>query len=364
MNGLSGDMARRIMATKGEIRIYNNDFSPILHYDALMDSLYQRFPQIDALGPVNRDDFLIRRRHFTTYTEAFGIDFERHNNISEIFDMIRIGSPTEADLKNNGIILGFELSQNLLATVGDTVEVVSPTMLIPTPLGMMPRTQRFRVIGVFMTGLPEFDRLYSYIDFQNSKSFKRHNGADYIEVKTNLTNLNFSRLARDIENAFPNLTAQHWEIFDRTLYQAIKVEKIAMFAVMTIILILASFNIAGNFIRTVTEKKEEIALLKSIGMNKRDIFGFFITMGVFIGVPAIIIADILAFTLLYLQSVYEFILIPVPGFPFEAVPVDLSLSRFVSFSLLALFLCIAGTLYPAYKTMKINIIDVLKESEN
>jgi lipoprotein-releasing system permease protein len=237
-------------------------------------------------------------------------------------------------------------------------------MLIPTPLGMIPRTQRFRVVGVFLSGLPEFDRLYSYIDFQNSKSFKRHNGADYLEVKTDISNLNFNRLANEIETAFPHLIAQHWEIFDRTLYQAIKVEKIAMFAVMTIILILASFNIAGNFIRTVTEKKEEIALLKAVGMNKKDIFGFFITMGVFIGVPAILIADVLAFTLLYLQSVYEFIQIPVPGFPFTAVPVDIDVSRFVLYSLLALVLCVAGTLYPAYKTMKIDIVDVLKEEEH
>jgi lipoprotein-releasing system permease protein len=363
MNGLSKEMARMIISTKGEIRIYNRDFSPILEYNSVIENLYERFSEIVAVGPVNRDDLLVRRR-FTAYTETFGVNFDKHSEISDIFDMIRLGTPTEESFSNRGIMLGLELSHNIVATVGDTVEVISPSILIPTPLGMIPRTERFRVVGIFSSGLPEFDRLYSFINFSSSKNFKRHNGADYLEVKTNIKDFDFRRLVHQIEREFPDLTAQHWEIFDKTLYQAIKIEKIALFAVMTIILILASFNIAGNFIRTVTEKKEEIALLKTIGMNKKDIFTFFVTMGVVIGVPAILVADILAFALLYFQQTYEFIQIPVPGFPFTAVPVDLNLNRFINYSILALALSIAGTLYPAYRTMKINIVDVLKDNEN
>jgi lipoprotein-releasing system permease protein len=190
-------------------------------------------------------------------------------------------------------------------------------------------------------------------------NFKKRKGADYIEFKTNITDYKYSGLTQQIEADFPRISAEHWEIFDKTLFQAIKVEKIALFVVMAIIIVLASFNITGNFIRTVTEKKGEIAILKTIGMDKKDIFGFFILMGLIVCTAGVIIADMLAGLLLFLQARYEFVQIPVPGFPFTAVPVDLSVSNILMYSLLTLAICLLGTLYPAYKTMKVNIIEVL-----
>ena len=364
MNGLSNDMARRIVSTKGEVRIFNHNFAPFEDYTAFTGSLMAKFPQVIQAGPVNHSDFLLRRRNYTAYTENHGIDFYKHLKISNIFNMIRLGNPTEASFKNNGIVLGLDISFQLNATVGDTIDVVSPQIMIPTPMGLIPKVERFRVVGVFQSGLPEFDRLYSFMDIDNSKRFKKHNGADYIEIKTNIKNLNFRKLVKDIEREFPHVVAEHWEIFDKTLFQAIKIEKIAMFVVMAIILVLASFNITGNFIRTVTEKREEIALLKTIGMDKRDIRILFIIMGFMIGIIGIVISNILAFILLYTQKTYEFVQIPVPGFPFTAVPVDLSFSRMLNFSLLTLIICLIGTIYPAYKTLKIDIIDVLKEENN
>ena len=358
MNGLSKDMQRRIISTKGEIRVFNQDFSPILDYTNLTDVLENEYSAVKIASPVNQGEFLLRRRNLTAYTENFGIDYNKHKEISNIFNMIRIGNPTEESFKNNGIMLGLDISFQINATVGDTIDVVSPGILIPTPLGLVPKTERFRVVGVFQSGLPEFDRLYSFIDLEKSKMFKRHNGVDFIEVKTFT---NGRELAKQIEKGMPNLSAQHWETYDKTLFQAIQVEKIAMFVVLSIILILASFNITGNFIRTTTEKREEIAILKTLGMKKNDIIAFFILMGAMICLAGILIANVLAYALILLQLKYAFVQIPVPGFPFSAVPVDLSFSRMIGYTVLTVFICMLGTFYPAYKTTKINIIDVLHE---
>jgi len=363
MNGLSNDMARRIVSTKGEIRVFRTDFSPIINYEDLIVELEENYVHIDIAGPVNQNEILLRRRHLTAYTENFGIDYAKHKDINSIFDMMVIGNPTEEDFRNNGIVLGLDIAFQINTTVGDTLDVVSPTVLVPTPLGLIPRTERYRVVGIFQSGMPEFDRLFSFIDIERSKNFKRHNGVDFIEIKTNLKDMSFSKLTQQIERDMPLITAQSWEEFDKTLFQAIQIEKIAMFIVMTIIIVLASFNITGNFIRTVTEKREEIAILKTLGMDRKEIFAFFMIMGLFICSAGIVIADILAFIVLFFQYKYEFILIPIPGFPFSAVPVDLSFWRFVSFSILTLLICTLGTIYPAYKTMNINIIDVLHEEQ-
>ena len=361
MNGLSNDMAERIISTKGEIRIIREDYSPFLETDGFIDSLVNNYPQIIEGGPVNRDDLLIRRRHQTAYTETFGIDFNKHSKISNIFSMIKIGNPDESTFKNNGIIIGLDIAFNLVATIGDTIEVISPAVMTPSPLGLIPKTERFTIVGIFSTGFPEFDRLYCFIDIEKSKEFKRHNGADYIELKTNIRNFKYQKITQQIEKDLLGIKAEHWEIFHKTLFQAIKVEQIAMFAVMTIIIVLASFNIKGNFIRTITEKKAEIATLKTLGMDKINIFSFIMIMGLIVCGAGILIADLIAFLLLYLQVKYEFIQIPIPGFPFTAVPVDINLLRFIYFSLLTLLICTIGTIYPALKTMKIDIIKVLHE---
>jgi lipoprotein-releasing system permease protein len=365
MHGLSKDMATRIIGAKGEIKVYNKDFSPIIHYDTQINELCEKFKEITNAGPVNKGEYLLKRNHHTMYTENFGIDFKTYEKNSDILKKMRIGTPNDSLFKENGIILGLDLAWNLIATVGDTVELVSPLLMVPTLFGgFLPKIQKFKVVGIFHTGMPEYDGIFSYIDINNSTRFKPNKGIDHIEVNTKIKNNKLKSFTEKIEKEFPNLKAEHWEIFDKSLFQAIKIERIAMNIVMSIILILASFNMTGNFIRTITEKKEEIAILKAIGMNKNDIVLFFIIMGLIIAILAIFIADIMAFLLLFFQSVYQWVKIPVPGFPFSAIPVDLSIIRIILFSLLAIFICLIGTLYPAIKTLKIDIIEVLNEEKN
>jgi lipoprotein-releasing system permease protein len=361
MNGLGDHMAASIISTKSEVRVLNYDFRSFDNYHVVIDSLMSRYTDIVAAGPVNHSELLLRRGNFSIYTDNFGVDFEKHSIISQVFSQIRLGMPTAESFRDRGIILGLDMAYHINATIGDTIDVVSPLIMIPTPLGLIPRVEKFVVIGVFHTGLPEFDKLFSYIDIDNSMSLKRRPGVDYIELKTNIKNFKFNRLTKKIENDFPHLRAEHWEIFDKSLYQAIKIEKYAMFVVMSIIIVLASFNITGNFIRTVAEKKEEIAILKTIGFELRSIYGFFMLMGFLLGVAGIFIANFLALVLLICQDKFGFVEVPIPGFLFSAVPVDISITRFLLFSLMTIVICMLGTLYPAYKTMKINIIEVLHE---
>ena len=110
MNGLSQDMARRIIDTKGEIRIFNNDYSPLYDYRDFIDELETNYPLVYAAGPVNKGEVLLRRRNLSVYSENFGIDFNKHKDISNIFNMMRIGNPSEERFKNNGIILGLDIS--------------------------------------------------------------------------------------------------------------------------------------------------------------------------------------------------------------------------------------------------------------
>jgi len=364
MNGLSTDMTNRIISTKGELRIVNKNYQPFVEYETLIENLVNKYPQLIVGSPVNREDLLISRKHYTAYTETFGIDYNKQKEISNILETVKIGFPDEKRFKDKGILIGLDIAFNIMATIGDTIEIISPAVMTPSPFGMIPKTDRYTIIGIFTSGLPEFDRLYSFIDIENSKNFKKHNGVDYIEFKTNIKKHNYEKIANQIEKDYPDLKVEHWAIFDKTLFQAIKIEKYAMFVVMLIIIVLASFNITGNFIRTVTEKKSELAILKTLGMKPREIFEFFLIMSLLVCSAGIFIADLLAVLLLFLQKKYDFIQIPIPGFPFTAVPVDLNFFKIFYYSCLTAIICLIGSLYPAYKTMKIDIITILHDENN
>jgi lipoprotein-releasing system permease protein len=363
MNGLQKNMTKQIVETKFEVKVYNKDYSPIIDYQQIAESLVNDFPEVITASAVNKGEFLLRKKNYTQYTENYGVDFLKHEKNSKLFQNIFLGYPDEESFKANGIILGSDLAWNIVAGVGDTIDVVSPLILIPTPFGLIPKIEPYKVVGIFNSEFQEFDMTYSYIDIENSKKLRTKEGIDFLELKTNITDYNYRKLVNKIEEKYPNLVAEHWEIYDKTLFQAIQIEKIAMFVVMSIILVLASFNITGNFIRTISEKRDEIAILKAIGMTKKDIRKFCLIMGITVGFSGIVIADLLSFFVLKIQLKYEYFKIPVPGFPFNVIPVDLSFLRILLFSALCLIICIIGTIYPTNNALKINIIEVLNEEK-
>ncbi len=360
MNGFDSDMRSRVIGTKAEIKIYNENYLPLTSFTDIADKL-ESLPFISGISPVCENELLIQNEKQISTSVCYGIDWNEHKNVTQLLDKIVVGNPTSELLNEDGIILGLEQSISLRVTVGEYVQVSSPLGTEPTPFGLLPRNRRFKVIGLFISGLPEFDRIYSYISLKNAQYLGRlKNEVNYLEVKT--INMNkaekYSTLIdNELEN---NYLVENWSNFEANLFNAIKMEKMVMFLVLALMLLIASFNMSGNFIRLVAEKKTEIGILKAMGASDKDIIRIFSRIGLMLGALGTAIGFSSALILLLAQAKWHFITIPVPGFALHWLPVELRLSDFIGVPIITLIISLLTTLYPARKTIQINPIRTIR----
>lgn len=361
MNGFDRDMRGRVVGTKAEIKIYANNYLPLSNFKEIAEKV-NKLPFIIGTSPVCENELLLQKEKNITTSICYGIDLEQHKKVTELLDKIVVGNPTTEDLQDDGIILGLEQSLSLHSTVGEYVQVSSPVGTEPSPFGLLPRSRKFKVVGLFISGLPEFDRIYSFISIENGQYLGRLDSeANYLEVKTKDTNRaeKFSKLIN--KEIGENYLVEDWSNFEANLFNAIKMEKMVMFLVLALMLLIASFNMSGNFIRLVAEKKTEIGILKAMGATDRDVIRIFTRIGMIIGISGTLIGLGAALILLLSQAKWHFITIPIPGFALHWLPVELRLTDFIGVPVITIIISLLTTLYPARKTMKINPIKTIRD---
>lgn len=363
MNGFERDMMERIVGSKAEIRIVSTDRSAITDHDRLISAIESQ-PGIIAASPVVSNELLAQKGRSVTAINAFGIDYDKHSELIDLSEQIRIGRPDQATLEENGIIIGLDLSLTLNATVGEYIQLSSPVNRVPTPFGMIPRMKRFRVIGIFISGMPEYDKTYTYVSLGNARYFAGYEeGVNLILVKT-ANPARSARYARNLQRVAGNdYIVEDWSKFDASLFQAMQLEKGVMFSVLALMLLISGFNMAGNSLKTVVEKKNEIGILKSLGMKTGRIKSFFIGINIVIGLAGIIIGGILSIVFLYLQNRYQIIQIPVPGFPMQWLPVVVKIVDFIVVPSIVLLICLSATIFALQKIKAIEPIKIIKDLE-
>jgi lipoprotein-releasing system permease protein len=262
------------------------------------------------------------------------------------------GGSTEGAETHPGIILGKELALRLQAFRGDAINVVSPVGPV-TGMTMTPKIRTFTVVGIFESGMFEYDSSLAYIALgEAQKFFNMGETVSGLEVKVDEIFL-ADAIAHDIEAAigFP-YWARDWMQVNRNLFSALKLEKTMMFLLLVLITIVASFNIVSTLTMIVTEKQREIAILKAMGATRGAIMKIFMLNGLIIGLVGTVIGIPLGYAFLYLiqnywtfdQTVYYISRIPV-----HVQALDVTL---VSFS--AILISFAATLYPSWQAAKLD----------
>jgi len=360
MNGFDEDMQKRVIGSKAEIRIYRHDYAALNNHAELVQKL-QQIPQVKGAAALCENELMLQKKQKMVATISGGINYQNYQQIAPVVADIVVGAPTAADLADDGIILGLGMSVELQATVGEYVTLSSPVGTIPTPLGLLPKSKKMKVVGLISSDLPEFNSLHSYISLDNGQYFLgSEQGVSRIEVSTYHPEKSAS-VAEEISALLgAEYQVEDWSEFEANLFNAIKLEKAVMFFVLALMIVIASFNMIGNFIKLVTEKRTEIGVLKAMGMADRDIWQIFVMIGTILGSLGTVIGLILALALLITQQVYPFISIPVPGFPLLWLPVKMELSNFIFVPILVIFISFVTTLYPARKTYQIEAIKIIR----
>jgi lipoprotein-releasing system permease protein len=268
--------------------------------------------------------------------------------------------PSAARDSPPGILLGEELyARTLHVFVGSDVDVACPLCGVG-PSGPMPRLRSFRVAGHFYTGMYEFDSKLAYVSLTEAQKFLRMQGeVTGLEVRTT-TPEHAAHVAAEISARIgPAYEVRSWEELNRNLFMALKLEKIAMFVVLTFIALVASFSIVSNLIMLVTEKGQEVAILKSMGARDIAILRVFFAEGLCIGLFGLILGAICGIGGCLLLSRVGLPLNP-DVYYIQKLPVVMRASEISLVCLAALGLCCLATFYPAFLASRMRPVEGLR----
>jgi lipoprotein-releasing system permease protein len=259
-----------------------------------------------------------------------------------------------------GIIIGRELSSSIGVFKGDMITILSPVGKIG-PLGMLPKVRQFRVAGIFEVGMFEYDSSLVLTDLKAAQEFFDMGDA-VTGVQLRLDDIYKAPVVRErIQKmlGFP-LYAKDWMQMNRNLFSALKLEKFAMFIILILIILVASFNIVSTLIMNVMEKKREIAILKAMGATDRGVMNIFMIQGLFIGIVGTVAGVACGYLLCYVLNTYQIIKLPADVYYLSHLPVKTKLIDFLVVSLSAVTISFLATIYPAWQAARINPVEPLR----
>lgn len=358
MSGFDHALENKVIGIESQIIVLNYKGS-INHYNGVMKDI-SAIKGVKSVSPFIYTDVMISAGGTSTGSVLRGIDIKTEEKVTNLKKYLIKGSLNGLDSKKyNGIVLGKVLAQNLGVSVGDNVLIMSPQGQI-TPFGVVPKTERFTVCGIINSGMYNYDSTFSFISIKNAQMFLGLPPYTITGIEVKLDKLGLANLyAKKIDkilNKKPSSSfyALSWEELNKNLFSAIRLEKLTMFIILSLIVLVAAFNIISTLIMVVMEKRKDIAILKSIGASSRDIMIIFIAQGVIIGLVGTSLGLISGFLIGYLEKTYHIISLPSSVYYITTLPIRMTPGEFIVIGSSALFLSFIATLYPSYKASKID----------
>lgn len=263
-------------------------------------------------------------------------------------------------LKYPGIVIGRELSRNLGVFYNDLVSVISP-MGVMTPMGMVPRIKRFRVVGIFESGMYEYDSSFVYISLKNAQKFlNMPDIATGVEVKIDdiyrAKEVGY-RIMRGLGSPY---WTRDWMEMNKNLFAALKLEKITMFVILILIILVAAFNIVSTLIMVVMEKNKDIAILKSMGATAKSIMKIFIIEGLTIGIIGALLGTIGGYALSFFLAKSDLIKLPSDVYYISTLPIKIESIDSILIVVFAIGISFLATLYPSWQASRLVPAEALR----
>ncbi len=270
-------------------------------------------------------------------------------------------------LKNNSISIGKELSLNLNVNVGDSILIMSPVG-IKTLVGTLPKQEIFKIISIFDSGLSDYNQNIVYVNLETLESFFNKKIEDrFLEFYfKNPKNIKIHK--KNLTNLYPDNLVYTWSDMNKSLFEALKVERNVMFIILSLIIIVAAFNIISGLTILVKNKTRDIGILKSIGVSNKSIKKIFFFIGFIIGTSATFFGAIVGTIFsIYIENIRQLIsnifgvsLFPEDIYILNSMPSEINLNSIIIISLCSIFSTILVSIYPASKASKLDAVKTLK----
>ena len=354
MNGFRSELINKIVGFNAHavVKPYNKSIDIKLEKDVLM-SLYSNDAEAVILNKYNIKGILLKgylEKNFKKLEIAKNKEFIGNNNLTV-----------------NSISIGQELSFNLNLDIGDTITVMSPSG-VQTIVGSLPKQESFKIISIFDSGLSDYNENVAYINLESLESlFEKEAELRFLEFYfKNPQKIENYKIA--LMNLYPEQLVYTWADMNKSLFSALKVERNVMFIILSLIIIVAAFNIISSLTILVKNKTRDIGILKSIGVQNFSIKKIFFLVGFIIGTSATLFGVIIGTLFsIYIENIREFIssLFNISLFPEEiyflsTMPSEINIQSIFLISICSIFTTIIVSIYPAFKASKLDTVKTLK----
>ena len=382
MNGFRTNLRNAVTGSLPHITIFAWD-DAMVNYSGLQKRL-DAHPEVNGVAPYIFKQALLTGRIKPKGALLRGIDPQQEANVTRIASYLRdevygfTPSPKDQELIStrllerlshpearkkrlkDGIILGAKLARQLEAEVGGSVKLVSSEQRL-TPIGDVPRIKKLEVIGIFESGISGYDEVLAFIDFRLlQKIYRMQNKITGLGVRIGDPE-NAPDIADELADLSEDYIVGNWADENKSIFQVMKIEKIGLFLILSLIIVVAAFNIISSLIMLVLEKSREIAILKALGAKDSGIRRIFFFQGLVIGSLGTIGGVLVGLAICWILMSFDIIDIPPGVYPGgNRIPVlidwfDVALATVASFTI-----CILVTLYPASKASRLNPVDPLR----
>jgi len=358
ITGFQEDVQDKILGTTSHIMVSDLSGDGLKDYPGIMERI-RGLKGVVSVTPVVYGQVLINGPSRSSGALLKGIDFEREMKSSSWLRKLESGSIPQAGPQAE-ILLGSEIAFSIGAGPGDSITVLTTASRL-SPMGLFPKTKRFKVSGIFNTGLYEFDSSTVLVPLETAQRFLGfEEKATYLQVK--ISNIfEAGNLGQRIKEGLPPLTyVTTWMELNRSLFSALKLEKSIMFLTITLIVFVAALNIIATLILMVMEKTRDIGILMAMGATARHIRSIFFLQGALIGIIGTTLGVVLGLVWCWMANAFRLIRIPVDIYQISYVPFRLGGLDLILIVGVSLAISFFSTLFPSHRAAKTDPVVALK----
>jgi lipoprotein-releasing system permease protein len=366
MNGFQKEVRDRMLGVVSHIEIFAPNGAALPDLAGTLAQV-RAHPQVLAAAPFIATQALLARGEDMKGTIVRGIDPALEPGVTDLAAGLQNAALARLVSGEFGVVLGGELARSLGVREGDKVTLVAPSGQV-TPAGVVPRLKQMTVVGTFDSGHYEYDSALVLIHMDDAARIFRLEGPTGVRVK--LKDLHQARevgaeLARSLSG---DLVVRDWTRQNRTWFAAVQVEKRMMFIILTLIVAVAAFNLVSTLVMTVTDKRADIAILRTLGASPRSIMGIFVVQGAMVGVIGTFAGLALGLGVAYnidvivpaLEQLFHASFLPKDIYLISRMPSEPQQSDIVPIALISLVLAFVATLYPSWRASQVNPAEALR----
>ena len=361
MNGFKTDLTKKILGLNPHIVIEPNSFEI---NDLYISKISDNFKNFTLSRSFSGEGIIITNENAKGVILK-GVD-KNEENIIEFFNRFVV----DGNLKDFGagkILIGSELAYNLNLKEGESINVMS-SAFVSTPLGNLPKQENFKVAGIFNTGFLEFDQNLIFLNIEDVLAiFEKDKKDQNIEIYLqDPLKANFYK--KKIQKIDQNFFIYTWSDLNKSLFSALKVERNVMFLILSLIVVVAAFNIISGLTILIKNKTKEIAILKTLGLSNNSIKKTFFLTGLSIGffatVSGIVLGVLFSINVekirIFLSSAFNFEIFPSDIYFLEELPSEINLYSILVIFLISIFISMVASYLPAMRISKMSTFRALR----